>query len=76
MCGLKRFHRCLQQCSKIFIPLHDNMEEYWILLVMHLPEKKVEVLDSFLDVRSRERRMDHARDVMAMLQKVFGTETT
>ncbi|XP_040375279.1 uncharacterized protein LOC121053032 [Rosa chinensis] len=76
MCGLKRFHRRLQQCSKIFIPLHDNMEDHWILLVMHLPEKKAEVLDSFPDVRSRERQMDHARDVMAMLQKVFGSETT
>ncbi|KAK9939305.1 hypothetical protein M0R45_016004 [Rubus argutus] len=50
-CRLQRFHRRLQYCSKIFIPLHDHLSDHWYLLVVNLDERNFELLDSFPDRR-------------------------
>ncbi|XP_062020086.1 uncharacterized protein LOC133736560 [Rosa rugosa] len=76
MCGLKRFHRRLRFCKKIFTPLHDSMDDHWYLLVMDLHEKEALLWDSYPDPKSVGRRMHHARDVMTLMQKVFSCEMT
>lgn len=75
-CQLKRFHRRLQQCSKIFIPLHDHMSDHWYLLVMNLDERTADILDSKPDVHLDDRRMVHAREAILLLQTVFSNEMT
>lgn len=75
-CRLQRFHRRLQHCSKIFIPLHDHLSDHWYLLVVNLDERNSELLDSFPDRRLHDRRMAHAREVILLLHNVFGNEMT
>lgn len=76
LCRLQRFHRRLNQCSKIFIPLHDNPLNHWYLLVMNLVERKSEVWDCMPDSRSSDRRMADVGKVIAFTQHIFANEMT
>ncbi|XP_040363625.1 uncharacterized protein LOC112168724 isoform X3 [Rosa chinensis] len=76
LCGLQRFHRCLKRCSKIFIPLHDEIEDHWFMLVMKLDRKSAEMWDSLPDIVSSARRFEKARVAMLLLQTIFENEMT
>lgn len=76
MCRLQRFHRRLHQCTKIFIPLHDESSEHWYLLVMNLGERKGELWDSKPESSLADGRMSLVVRAIALLQKVFGNEMT
>ncbi|KAK9937611.1 hypothetical protein M0R45_014389 [Rubus argutus] len=74
-CGLNSLATRINDCRRIFIPMREPSEiGHWYLLVVHVKEKKAEIVDSAPDNRRDSDRLFAARLALNMLDSVFMTE--
>ncbi|KAL6142133.1 hypothetical protein ACLB2K_060416 [Fragaria x ananassa] len=76
--GMKRFYGRIGDCDRIFIPMFDPQTKtrigHWYLLVIHVKDRYVELIDSLEEEARLVSRRHDAKSVMDMLDVILGDD--
>ncbi|XP_050387055.1 uncharacterized protein LOC126803313 [Argentina anserina] len=72
--SMQRFRGRLHECKKVFIPIHDKVEDHWYLAVLNVAEGECEIWDSNIDLSMKKRQEEYAKCTIDLFRQIFAED--